>query len=59
MPCKVALVDATAVTGGLTLEMLELNGNEMPKGSGRQTSHKGRRITRSKDKDKGKRKKSR
>mgnify|MGYP005644922851 FL=1 len=59
MPCKVALVDATAVTGGLTLEMLELNGNEMPKGSGRQTSHKGRRITRSKDKDKGKRKKTR
>lgn len=58
MPCKVALVDATAVTGGLTLEMLELNGNEMPKGSGRQTSHKGRRITRSKDKDKGKRKKT-
>ena len=59
MRCKVALVDATAVTGGLTLEMLELNGNEMPKGSGRQTSHKGRRITRSKDKDKGKRKKTR
>jgi len=58
MPCKVALVDATAVTGGLTLEMLELNGKAMPKGSGgRQKSHKGRRITRSKDKNKGKRKK--
>ena len=49
MPCKVALVDATAVTGGLTLEMLELDGKAMPKGSGRQKSHKGRRISRSKD----------
>ena len=59
MPCKVALVDATALTGGLTLEMLELNGDAMPKGSGRQKSHKGRRISRSSDKNKGKRKKNR
>tara|TARA_R110002124_G_scaffold72020_16_gene192770 strand:+ start:585 stop:2816 length:2232 start_codon:yes stop_codon:yes gene_type:complete len=57
MPCKVSLVDATALTGGLTLEMLELNGEAMPKGSGRQKSHKGRRVARSKDK--GKRKKNR
>lgn len=57
MPCKVSLVDATALTGGLTLEMLELNGEAMPKGSSRQKSHKGRRIERSKDK--GKRKKNR
>ncbi|KAB7614360.1 ribonuclease R [Amylibacter sp. SFDW26] len=34
MPCKVSLVDATAVTGGLTLEMLELDGKPMPKGTG-------------------------
>jgi ribonuclease R len=36
MLCKVSLVEATAITGGLTLEMLELNGKPMPKaGSGR------------------------
>ncbi|GLQ35711.1 ribonuclease R [Amylibacter marinus] len=55
MPCLVRLVDATAVTGGLTLEMIELDGKSMPKGSGRQVRHKGRRIVRAKDRKKGKR----
>ncbi|GHA59532.1 ribonuclease R [Amylibacter ulvae] len=43
MPCKVSLVDATAVTGGLTLEMLELDGKPMPKGSSRARSKGGAR----------------
>ena len=40
MPCKVSLVDATAITGGLTLEMLELDGKPMPKGSSKSRSSK-------------------
>ena len=50
MACKVSLIEATAITGGISLEMLELEGKAMPKSSSRQTSHKGRRISRSKDK---------
>ena len=42
MPCKVALVDATAVTGGLTLEMLELDGKPMPKGGSGKSRPRGR-----------------
>ena len=50
MACKVSLVEATAITGGISLEMLELEGKAMPKSSSRQISHKGRRIARSNDK---------
>jgi len=50
MPCKVSLVEATAITGGISLEMLELEGKVIPKSSSRKNSHKGRRIMRSKDK---------
>jgi ribonuclease R len=50
MPCKVSLVDATAVTGGLTLEMLELNGKPMPKGSSGRGRSRGRRPFKSKGK---------
>ena len=50
MPCKVSLVDATAVTGGLTLEMLELNGKTMPKGSSGRGRHKGRKFGKNKGK---------
>jgi len=53
MPCKVSLVEATAITGGLTLEMLELNGKPMPKGS----SGRGRSRGRSFGKSKGKKRK--
>jgi len=56
MSCKVSLVDATAITGGISLEMLELEGKAIPKGSSRQASHNGRRISRSKDKVKRKKK---
>lgn len=35
MAAKVSLVDATAITGGLTLELLELDGKPMPKGGNR------------------------
>ena len=46
MPARVALVDATAITGGLTLELLELDGKPMPKGGGRRRSKggKGRKM---------------
>ena len=53
MPCKVSLVDATAITGGLTLEMLELDGKPMPKGG----SGKGRSRGRGVSKGKGKKRK--
>lgn len=53
MPCKVSLVEATAVTGGLTLEMLELDGKPMPKGG----SGKGRSNGRSFSKGKSKKRK--
>ncbi|MBL4749919.1 MAG: S1 RNA-binding domain-containing protein, partial [Amylibacter sp.] len=50
MPCKVSLVDATALTGGLTLEMLELNGKPMPKSSSGRGQHRGRKFGKSKGK---------
>jgi ribonuclease R len=50
MPCKVSLVDATAVTGGLTLEMLELDGKPMPKGSSNRRGSKGRGFSKPKSK---------
>ena len=50
MPCKVSLVDATAITGGLTLEMLELNGKPMPKSSAGKGRHRGRKFGKSKGK---------
>lgn len=50
MPCKVSLVDATAITGGLTLEMLELNGKPMPKSSSGKGRHRGRKFGKSKGK---------
>jgi ribonuclease R len=53
MPCKVSLVEATAMTGGLTLEMLELNGKPMPKSS----SGRGRPRGRAFGKNKGKKRK--
>ena len=49
MPCTVELIDATAVTGGLTLHILTLDGKPMPKGSSR-SKKKSRRVTRSKSK---------
>jgi ribonuclease R len=50
MPCKVSLVDATAVTGGLTLEMLELEGKPMPKGGSGKRFSKGRSFSKTKSK---------
>ncbi len=50
MPCKVSLVDATAITGGLTLEMLELNGKPMPKASSGRGQSRGRKFGKSKGK---------
>lgn len=50
MPCKVSLVDATAITGGLTLEMLELNGKPMPKGGSGRGRPRGRKFGKSKGK---------
>ena len=46
MPCTVELVDATAVTGGLTLQILSLDGKPMPKGSSRAKPKKSRRVKR-------------
>ncbi len=50
MPCKVSLVEATAMTGGLTLEMLELNGKPMPKSSSGRGRSRGRAFGKSKGK---------
>lgn len=59
MPCRVSLVDATAATGGLTLEMLELDGKPMPKSSsGKNRSRgRGRGFSKGKGKAKGKKRK--
>jgi len=50
MPCKVSLVEATAITGGLTLEMLELDGKPMPKSSSGKGRPRGRKFGQSKGK---------
>ncbi len=50
MPCKVSLVEATAITGGLTLEMLELNGKPMPKGGSGRGRSRGRKFGKNKGK---------
>lgn len=49
MPVKTNLVDATAVTGGLTLEITELNGKPMPKGGAKRRS-KSRKMNRNRSK---------
>ncbi len=48
MPCKVSLVEATAITGGLTLEMLELDGKPMPKSSSGKGRPRGRKFGKAK-----------
>lgn len=50
MPCKVSLVEATAITGGLTLEMLELDGKLMPKSSSGKGRPRGRKFVKNKGK---------
>ncbi len=50
MPCKVSLVEATAITGGLTLEMLELDGKPMPKSGSGRGRPRGRKFGQSKSK---------
>lgn len=59
MPAVVRLAEAAPVTGGLTLEMLELDGKPMPKGSSRGRTASGSRRKSSKSaKHKRRRRKS-
>ena len=45
MPALVRLAEAEPITGGLTLELLELGGKPMPKGTSRSKPAQGRKIS--------------
>ncbi|MDA1285940.1 MAG: S1 RNA-binding domain-containing protein, partial [Proteobacteria bacterium] len=44
-PVTVRLAEAVPVTGGLMFELLTVDGKAMPKGGGRSTGYKGRKVT--------------
>jgi len=44
-PVTIRLAEAVPVTGGLMFELLSVDGKTMPKGGGRSTGYKGRKIT--------------
>lgn len=48
MPCTVSLVDASFLTGGLELEVLELDGKPMPKGPAKKSVSRHRKLSKSK-----------
>lgn len=53
MPATVRLAEATPITGGLLLELIEVGGKPMPKGdSGRRTSTKKRKFVKSRKRKK-------
>ncbi len=53
MPATVRLAEATPITGGLLLELIEVGGKPMPKGdSGRRTSTKKRKFVKSRKRTK-------